>query len=161
MTFRVFTLSSILLRGEEVWNSLTKGSLNLSKGVFERRTSTRSRAEIGLSSVTLSSTDTTKFVINCQVPLLLWRRFSLKFKRNHFPRMQKVHFRLTCIAHKRVCLKLDHLCPVISLCTSLLCLIIEMLLLFTRRQGWAYILAENKEQLIARSTFMTKLILKA
>ena len=50
-----FTLSSILLRGEEVWNSLTKGRLNLSKGVFERRTSTRSRAEIGLSSVTLSS----------------------------------------------------------------------------------------------------------
>ena len=31
-----FTLSSILLRGEEVWNSLTKGSLRLSKGVFER-----------------------------------------------------------------------------------------------------------------------------
>ena len=42
MTFRVFTLSSILLRGEEVWNSLTKGSL--SKGVFERRTSTGSGA---------------------------------------------------------------------------------------------------------------------
>ena len=115
---------------------------------------------MGLFSLVICP-DTTKFVINCQVPLLLWRRFSRKFKRNHFPWMQKVHWRLTCTALKHLCLKLGHLYPVISQCKSLLCLIIEMLLLSHRRQGRAWILAEKEEQLIARSTFMTKLILKA
>ena len=49
----------------------------------------------------------------------LMETVSRKFKRNHFRRIQKVHFRLTCIAHKRLCLKLGHLYPVIKAYVSL------------------------------------------
>ena len=84
-----FTLSSILLRGEEVWNSLTKGSLSF------KQSATDVNRKWGFFSLEICP-DTTKFVINCQVPLLLWRRFTRKFKRNHFPRMQKVHLCSSC-----------------------------------------------------------------
>ena len=40
----------------------------------------------------------------CLVSLLLYRRFARKCIQNHFPRMQNVHLRLTCVGQKRLCL---------------------------------------------------------
>ena len=71
---------------------IIKGSL--SKNVFERRTSTRSESFSFLICLIAN-----KFVLLSFFSLI--RRFTREFEPNHYPMMQKVHFRLTSLAQKR------------------------------------------------------------
>ena len=88
-------LYSITCLSYSFWNpKVAYGSLgSLSKGVSDRRTSTEDEAFLILKDL-----DETKFV-----SLLLKKPFTRKFKQDHFPRMQKVFFRLTCFAQKLLC----------------------------------------------------------
>ena len=73
----------------------------LSSDVFERCSSTRSE-----SFSLLICLGTIKFVLlHLNVFALLKKRFFLKFVQNHGSRVQKVHFRLTCVVQKRRCLR--------------------------------------------------------
>ena len=83
------------LRGSSRLGNRTVGSL--SKGVFERHTSTGSEALSFLYAWTLPN-------LYCQVSFFLKRRFTREFQPNHSPMLQKVHFRLTSVVQKRCCL---------------------------------------------------------
>ena len=42
--------------------------------------------------------------LNCEVSLLFWRGFSRNVGQNHYPRMQKLHFRFTCVGRSKTTL---------------------------------------------------------
>ena len=69
----------------------------LSKDVLEQSTSTGSEAFSFLICL-----DATRFIVLSVFTHI--RRFAKKLGKKHCPRMQKVHFRLTWIAQKRLCL---------------------------------------------------------
>ena len=74
--------------GENIW-------------VFEQRTLTGSESFFFQYALTAALTVPNLYF---QVSYLLLRRFTQKFVQERSPRVQKVHFRLTCVAQKLRCL---------------------------------------------------------
>ena len=98
-TVSVWCLSSNVFKwytptGSERFSLLMASSSN---NVFERRTSTGSEL-----FPLLISLEATKFVLLSV--LLLNRQFAQEFVQNLCRRLQKVQFRLTCVAQKHLCL---------------------------------------------------------
>lgn len=86
---------SSALMGHSVWR-LTLESI--SKDVFKQHTSPRSESFSILMPWCYQN-----YCI-CYVSLLSERPSARTFFQNHSPRLQKVHFRLTCVSQKRRCL---------------------------------------------------------